>query len=183
MALNVAKQFNGRLGIDGVFKANSGFKIGDIERAIDVQTLPAGMTLDLSALAALDPSASQDWVVLRMDGIHENHNILILKIFLARLVVLDKGFLLFLVGLARHELGLLVTIAETMQHGGHARETEGDTEVFLDPVAHAFSGLIDMLLQMLVELRQLRFVQERFTADIVHAQQLLKPASSIFLEV
>lgn len=69
LGLDLLKQLDRRLGIDGVVVADDGTEIIAVDDAIDIEPLPARVAANLVRLTALDPAVGGDRIVVR-DGWH-----------------------------------------------------------------------------------------------------------------
>jgi hypothetical protein len=59
VCLDLLKQLDSRLRIESVIIAHNGLQTDHIDRAIDIQALPADMSANFAILAAFDPSVTK----------------------------------------------------------------------------------------------------------------------------
>jgi len=182
--LDLFEQRDGGLGIDRVVVADHGGHRLDVDRAVDVQAPPPGVALDGKAPAALDPAASEDRIVLRVGGVHEQEHIVLAFVFLERFVRCDEVFLNLRSGrLARQQLRLFVAVSEPMQQRGHAAVGVVHAKAVFDPAHDRGRARMQLLPEVRIELGQLRGCEQRLATDVVHALQRCNTALLVALEV
>ena len=101
-------------------KRTTGSKTLQIDGTVDVDPLSSGVGAHRVVLAALDPAAGDHRIVLRMGRVHEVDRVVFALGLLELPIALEKRSLGLGIGLAGHDLRLLVDVAETMQQRGHA---------------------------------------------------------------
>lgn len=93
--LKLLKQGDGRGRVDGVVEAHFGTQRVDIDRPVDIESLPPGVARDGVLFAALDPTAPDHRIVLRMGGVDEVIDVCFCFVFLEIPVFLDERLLNF----------------------------------------------------------------------------------------
>ena len=64
LSFDLLKQLDCRLGVNGVVITNDGAEIAAIDDAIDVESLPPGITANFVILPALDPAVAGNRIVI-----------------------------------------------------------------------------------------------------------------------
>jgi hypothetical protein len=76
VCLDLLKQLDSRLRIDGVIMAYDGLQAGCVDRTVNIQALPTGIAPDFAILTAFYPSVTGYRIMMGTSGIHEINRVL-----------------------------------------------------------------------------------------------------------